>query len=72
MLNDYYSRFERNDLIYEQSKVISQLQGKLQDRDEILDFVIHAKITEDMFSKAGVRRHQARQCMRKIVTGTCL
>ena len=43
-----YCRLERNDLETEPIEVISQPQGKVQNRGDVVDFEIHLKIVVDI------------------------
>eukprot|EP00745_Piridium_sociabile_P040895 TRINITY_DN7963_c0_g1_i8.p1 TRINITY_DN7963_c0_g1~~TRINITY_DN7963_c0_g1_i8.p1 ORF type:complete len:536 (+),score=69.46 TRINITY_DN7963_c0_g1_i8:209-1816(+) len=55
-LNDFYCRFEREDLGDELNRVVLQLKQKLKDQNEYQDFEINAELVKSQFLKVNIRK----------------
>ena len=55
-LNDFYCRFERDDLGEDTNSVVQELKEKISEREEGKDFEINANVVESLFMKLNVQK----------------
>ena len=55
-LNDFYCRFERDDLGEDINSVVLALKEKISEYEEGKDFEINASVVESLFTKLNVKK----------------
>ena len=55
-LNDFYCKFERDDLGEDINSVVLELKEKISEREEGKDFEINANVVESLFMKLNVKK----------------
>ena len=55
-LNDFYCRFERDDLGEDINSVVLELKEKISECEEGKDFEINANVVESLFTKLNVKK----------------